>query len=127
MKFKDGTWLLLVYCGFNISCVGIIVFCGLYFGLYDSLKPVLLNGDLADSFLLLHMLVLDMFSRPICIVGQVESQDGKVGKVGMTVESDLKVAQLQHQLPANEPGALIPLVEGTTGEDNISLSVKVSV
>ncbi|KAI3899575.1 hypothetical protein MKW98_008363 [Papaver atlanticum] len=69
--------------------------------------------DLADSFLLLHMLVV--FRK---------SQDGRVG---MTVESDLKVAQLQHQLPANEPGALIPLVEGTTGEDNISLSVKVSV
>ncbi|KAI3940245.1 hypothetical protein MKW98_029043 [Papaver atlanticum] len=120
--------------------------------------------DLADSFLLLHMLVV-FRSTPLChifptttkritntgknecsfsgfsnsltcsadqyalskyIVGSsmVESQ---AGKVGITVESDLKVAQLQHQLPTNEPGALIPLVEGTTGEDNISLSVKVSV
>jgi len=30
--------------------VGIIVYRGLYFGLYDSLKPVLLKGSLADSF-----------------------------------------------------------------------------
>lgn len=40
-----------LYRGFSISCVGIVVYRGLYFGLYDSLKPVLLVGDLADSFL----------------------------------------------------------------------------
>jgi len=40
-----------LYRGFNISCVGIIVYRGLYFGMYDSLKPVLLVGDLADQFL----------------------------------------------------------------------------
>ncbi|CAI5524346.1 unnamed protein product [Closterium sp. Naga37s-1] len=31
-----------LYRGFSISCVGIIVYRGLYFGMYDSLKPVLL-------------------------------------------------------------------------------------
>jgi solute carrier family 25 (adenine nucleotide translocator) protein 4/5/6/31 len=40
-----------LYRGFNISCVGIIVYRGLYFGMYDSLKPVLLTGDMQDSFL----------------------------------------------------------------------------
>ncbi|CAN1230945.1 ADP,ATP carrier protein 3, mitochondrial [Linum perenne] len=41
-----------LYRGFNISCVGIIVYRGLYFGMYDSLKPVVLIGDLQqDSFL----------------------------------------------------------------------------
>jgi solute carrier family 25 (adenine nucleotide translocator) protein 4/5/6/31 len=40
-----------LYRGFNISCVGIIVYRGLYFGMYDSLKPVLLTGSLNDSFL----------------------------------------------------------------------------
>uniref|UniRef100_A0A8R7UX10 ADP/ATP translocase n=1 Tax=Triticum urartu TaxID=4572 RepID=A0A8R7UX10_TRIUA len=39
-----------LYRGFNISCVGIIVYRGLYFGLYDSLKPVLLTGTLQDNF-----------------------------------------------------------------------------
>ncbi|KAM5552285.1 ADP,ATP carrier protein 1, mitochondrial [Rosa sericea] len=39
-----------LYRGFNISCVGIIVYRGLYFGLYDSLKPVVLTGGLQDSF-----------------------------------------------------------------------------
>jgi solute carrier family 25 (adenine nucleotide translocator) protein 4/5/6/31 len=39
-----------LYRGFNISCVGIIVYRGLYFGMYDSLKPVVLVGDLQDNF-----------------------------------------------------------------------------
>jgi len=40
-----------LYRGFNISCVGIVVYRGLYFGLYDSLKPILLTGKLNDNFL----------------------------------------------------------------------------
>ncbi|BAT93327.1 hypothetical protein VIGAN_07227400 [Vigna angularis var. angularis] len=39
-----------LYRGFNLSCVGIIVYRGLYFGLYDSIKPVVLTGSLQDSF-----------------------------------------------------------------------------
>lgn len=40
-----------LYRGFGISVVGIIVYRGLYFGLYDSLKPVVLVGPLQGSFL----------------------------------------------------------------------------
>jgi len=40
-----------LYRGFNISCVGIIVYRGLYFGMYDSLKPVVLTGNMKDSLL----------------------------------------------------------------------------
>lgn len=39
-----------LYRGFVISCVGIIVYRGCYFGFYDSLKPILL-GDDASVFL----------------------------------------------------------------------------
>ncbi|KAG5579174.1 hypothetical protein H5410_049801, partial [Solanum commersonii] len=35
-----------LYRGFTISCVGIVVYRGLYFGVYDSLKPVVLVGNL---------------------------------------------------------------------------------
>lgn len=35
-----------LYRGFTISCVGIIVYRGLYFGMYDSLKPVILTDAL---------------------------------------------------------------------------------
>jgi solute carrier family 25 (adenine nucleotide translocator) protein 4/5/6/31 len=39
-----------LYRGFNISCVGIIIYRGLYFGLYDSIKPFLV-ASVGDSFL----------------------------------------------------------------------------
>lgn len=39
-----------LYRGFVISCVGIVIYRGLYFGIYDSVKP-LLPGNLRDSFL----------------------------------------------------------------------------
>jgi len=41
-----------LYRGFVISCVGIIVYRGCYFGFFDTLKPMILTGDLADSFFL---------------------------------------------------------------------------
>ena len=40
-----------LYRGFVPSVVGIIVYRGLYFGMYDSLKPVLLTGNLSNNFL----------------------------------------------------------------------------
>merc|ERR1712170_221917 len=39
-----------LYRGFVISCVGIIVYRGCYFGFYDTLKPILL-GDSSSVFL----------------------------------------------------------------------------
>ena len=53
-----------LYRGFNISCVGIIVYRGLYFGLYDSLKPVVLTGNLQVFLLFLQfcfLVVLDYY------------------------------------------------------------------
>jgi len=44
-----------LYRGFAISCVGIIVYRGLYFGMYDSIKPIL-PGNLKDNFLASFML-----------------------------------------------------------------------
>lgn len=40
-----------LYRGFMPSVVGIIVYRGLYFGMYDSLKPVVLVGPLEGNFL----------------------------------------------------------------------------
>jgi solute carrier family 25 (adenine nucleotide translocator) protein 4/5/6/31 len=39
-----------LYRGFVISCVGIFIYRGMYFGLYDTLKPILL-GDKPNAFL----------------------------------------------------------------------------
>ena len=43
-----------LYRGFVISCVGIVVYRGCYFGFYDTLKPILLGEDagVVSSFLL---------------------------------------------------------------------------
>merc|ERR1712167_209005 len=41
-----------LYRGFVISCVGIIVCRGCYFGFFDSLKPIILTGSMADNFFL---------------------------------------------------------------------------
>lgn len=43
-----------LYRGFVISCVGIVIYRGLYFGIYDSVKPLLpkdLQGNLFVNFL----------------------------------------------------------------------------
>ncbi|KUI60977.1 ADP,ATP carrier protein [Cytospora mali] len=40
-----------LYRGFGPSVAGIIVYRGLYFGMYDSIKPVVLVGSLANNFL----------------------------------------------------------------------------
>jgi len=45
---SDG--IVGLYRGFVISCVGIVVYRGFYFGLYDSLKPIIL-GDNSGLFL----------------------------------------------------------------------------
>lgn len=39
-----------LYRGFMVSCAGIVVYRGCYFGFYDSLKPIVLIGDLKNSF-----------------------------------------------------------------------------
>ena len=40
-----------LYRGFAPSVLGIVVYRGLYFGMYDSIKPVVLVGSLQNSFL----------------------------------------------------------------------------
>ncbi|KAF8399759.1 hypothetical protein HHK36_015630 [Tetracentron sinense] len=47
------------------------------------------------------------------------SEQAKTEKKGtQTDESELRLAQLQHQLPANEPGTLMHLVDAAAGEDD---------
>ena len=40
-----------LYRGFGPSVLGIVVYRGLYFGVYDSVKPILLTGALESNFL----------------------------------------------------------------------------
>jgi len=50
-----------LYRGFNISCVGIIVYRGLYFGMYDSLKPVVLVGGLQVCVQIESHVIFDLY------------------------------------------------------------------
>jgi len=45
-----------LYRGFVVSCVGIVAYRGCYFGFYDTLKPIVLVGELKSSFLASFML-----------------------------------------------------------------------
>jgi len=58
-----------LYRGFVISCVGIVVYRGFYFGLYDSLKPIVLgdSGSLFLSFILGYTVTVSsgLLSYPI--------------------------------------------------------------
>ncbi|KAJ9567432.1 hypothetical protein OSB04_003398 [Centaurea solstitialis] len=40
-----------LYRGFGVSIVGITLYRGMYFGLYDTLKPIVLIGSFQDNFL----------------------------------------------------------------------------
>ena len=55
--------------------------------------------------------VLDPQASSMSGSKQVETQQD-----GTPSESELRLAQLQHQLPANEPGALMRLVEDVAGD-----------
>jgi len=64
---SDG--LVGLYRGFVISCVGIVVYRGCYFGFYDTLKPIVLgeNAGLAVSFALGYIVTITsgLISYPI--------------------------------------------------------------
>jgi len=64
---SDG--IVGLYRGFAISCVGIIVYRGCYFGFYDTLKPILLgdNSSLFASFCLGYVVTISsgLVSYPI--------------------------------------------------------------
>merc|ERR1711862_201933 len=52
-----------LYRGFVISCVGIFIYRGMYFGLYDPIKPIVL-GDNASVFLSFILGWIDRHRRP---------------------------------------------------------------
>ena len=58
-----------LYRGFVISCIGIIVYRGCYFGFYDTLKPILLgeNAGVTVSFMLGYVVTISagLVSYPI--------------------------------------------------------------
>jgi len=64
---SDG--IVGLYRGFVISCVGIVVYRGCYFGFYDTLKPIIIGegGSFAASFALGYVVTISsgLVSYPI--------------------------------------------------------------
>merc|ERR1712002_1303153 len=58
-----------LYRGFVISCVGIVVYRGCYFGFYDTLKPIVIGdqANLMASFVLVYIVTISsgLVSYPI--------------------------------------------------------------
>jgi solute carrier family 25 (adenine nucleotide translocator) protein 4/5/6/31 len=69
VKTMKSDGIVGLYRGFVISCVGIIVYRGCYFGFYDTLKPIVLgeNAGLALSFALGYIVTITsgLISYPI--------------------------------------------------------------
>lgn len=54
-----------LYRGFSVSIVGITLYRGLYFGIYDTMKPIVLVGPLEVTSFLCHLhLTVEVPARP---------------------------------------------------------------
>ena len=85
-----------LYRGFVISCVGIFIYRGLYFGLYDTLKPILLgdNSGLALSFLLGYCVTVSagLMSYPIdTIRRRMMMTSGQAVKYNGSIDCFMKI------------------------------------
>jgi solute carrier family 25 (adenine nucleotide translocator) protein 4/5/6/31 len=87
-----------LYRGFVISCVGIFIYRGLYFGLYDTLKPMLLgpNSGLLFSFLLGYAVTVSagLMSYPIdTIRRRMMMTSGQAEKYSGSLDCFVKILQ----------------------------------
>lgn len=55
-KTMSSDGIIGLYRGFGVSLIGITLYRGMYFGIYDTLKPVVLFGTLQDNFFASFML-----------------------------------------------------------------------
>lgn len=69
VKTMKSDGIVGLYRGFVVSCIGIIVYRGCYFGFYDTLKPILLgeNAGIVLSFMLGYAVTITsgLISYPI--------------------------------------------------------------
>jgi len=89
-----------LYRGFVISCVGIIVYRGCYFGFYDTLKPLLLGDDasLMLSFALGYVVTISagLVSYPIdTIRRRMMMTSGQAVKYNGSVDCFVKIVKAE--------------------------------
>jgi len=89
-----------LYRGFVISCVGIIVYRGCYFGFYDTLKPLLLGDDasLMLSFALGYVVTISagLVSYPIdTIRRRMMMTSGQAVKYNGSIDCFVKIVKAE--------------------------------
>ncbi|KAL5572778.1 hypothetical protein UlMin_022375 [Ulmus minor] len=105
--------VMLTYLEFNETLLAFIN-CHLYHTINVKYPPIL------DSRL--EALAAGLYALSRCVAASsrasiVDPQASSSGSEKQEEESELRVAQLQHQLPSNEPCALMNLVGDVTAED----------
>ncbi|GAB2284102.1 hypothetical protein Dimus_018575 [Dionaea muscipula] len=111
--------VMLIFLEFYEALLGFINF-KLYHSINVEYPPILdprLEALAADLYALSRWLTAKSGPRPL-EVNSSESDQNKPEMVdGQLDESEVRLAQLHHQLPSNEPGALVNLLGNVNDED----------
>ncbi|XP_074588812.1 pescadillo homolog [Curcuma longa] len=87
---------------------------------YPPILDPLLEAIAAELYALCRYIAAQPGTASVDSLPITSGEDGQPGMEKLdirTEESELRLAQLQHQLPTNEPGALMHLVEDSKAED----------
>jgi len=113
-----------LYRGFVISCVGIIVYRGCYFGFYDTLKPIFLGPDsgFAVNFILGYVVTISsgLVSYPIdTIRRRMMMTSGEAVKYSGSVDCAVKVIKAEGFMSLMK-GAGANILRGVAGAGVLS-------
>jgi len=113
-----------LYRGFVISCVGIIVYRGCYFGFYDTLKPIVLgdNAGLLVSFALGYVVTISsgLVSYPIdTIRRRMMMTSGEAVKYSGSIDCAVKVIKAEGFMSLMK-GAGANILRGVAGAGVLS-------
>jgi len=113
-----------LYRGFVISCVGIVVYRGCYFGFYDTLKPIVLgeNAGLFASFILGYVVTISsgLVSYPIdTIRRRMMMTSGEAVKYNGSIDCAVKVIKAEGFMSLMK-GAGANILRGVAGAGVLS-------
>jgi solute carrier family 25 (adenine nucleotide translocator) protein 4/5/6/31 len=100
-----------LYRGFMPSVAGIIVYRGLYFGLYDSIKPVVLVGNLEGNFLASFLLGWTVTTGAGVASYPLDTIRRRMMMTSGEVSTNISISMLQQwPLPNNSTGRQVQVL-----------------
>ncbi|CAI9726309.1 ATP carrier 3, mitochondrial-like [Octopus vulgaris] len=113
-----------LYRGFVISCVGIVVYRGCYFGFYDTLKPIVIGDDasLLMSFALGYIVTISagLVSYPIdTIRRRMMMTSGEAVKYSGSIDCTMKIVKSEGFMSLMK-GAGANILRGVAGAGVLS-------